>query len=115
MTNVKIGDIVDMCDDSWCFGIEAGEFSTSCDWGKGSRNNLTVIETGLRAMRDATDDRSGEYTAVCDILVIDDNGNFWFTQSRFVELHKHTIVVDDKTIEISRESYIALKQSLRDD
>ena len=84
MRKLKVGDVVDIKDPSWSFGIKNGEYS--CGASDGRLDNLTVIGTGLNTMNHANDDRTGQYTAICDILVTDGGNGFWFTQERFCEV-----------------------------
>ena len=114
MRKLKVDDKVNIKDGSYAFGIENGRYtrSSNCD----KREGLAVISTGLKTMRDADEERSGEYTQVCDLLVTDNDGGYWFTQSRFVEPVDpiHTIVIDGAEIEISDKSFKALKKQLGD-
>ncbi len=110
MRELKIGDKVDIIDGSYVFGIRNGRYTASCNHQNGDREGLTVVDTGLKTMKDYTDKTTGESCAVCDILVTNNEGNYWFTQSSLVELCKHTIVIDGKKIEISGKSFEALKR-----
>lgn len=112
-----IGDKVNVEDGSYSFGVYSGRFSSSVPYGGNGelRKNLTVVETNLSAMRDATGDRTGEYFAVNDLLITDGKGNFWFTQSRFCEPVDKEIEIryfsdgEDITDEISEETKRNLK------
>lgn len=100
----KPGDKVKVRDRSYNFGIDCGEYSTSIGHG-----NLTVVATGLTAMRGGHR-LFGEYTQVCDLLVTDGNGGFWFTQTRFCEAVDKKIEIryfcddEDVTDQISDET-----------
>lgn len=115
MENLKVGDVVNMRDGSWSFGIKNGNYSSYCPSNKvGDRKNLRIVETGLDTMKHSGDNRSGEYCAICDILVTNDNGGFWFTQSRFLTLvnKKHIIVIDGKEVEIDDKTFQAIKKAM---
>ncbi len=85
MRKLKVGDVVNMNDGSYCFGVQHGGYSRNCDNTNGDRERLTVVETGLKAMANCDDDQVGQWCAVCDILVSGHNG-LWFTQSALVSL-----------------------------
>jgi hypothetical protein len=89
---MNVGDKVNINDGSWGFGVRDGQYchSTSCG---NNRKNLTVVAVGLYAMKDNTDNRHGEFSAVNDIAVTDGHGSVWFTQSRFCELVDREIEV----------------------
>lgn len=112
MRELKVGDKVDMHDGSYCFGINNGRYVTNCPVGTGDRQGLEVVEIELDTMEKANGNRSGPYTSVCDILVTNNKGGFWFTQSRLASLCKHTITIDGKDINVSAESYENLKRTL---
>ena len=122
MNKFKKGDKVNIYDGSYVFGIKNGGYSTYCDSRNDNRKNLTVVETGLSVVELRYKDSkyndechlSGPYSAVNDLLVTDNNGSFWFTQSRFcnpVEPNHH-IVIDGKTIVLSHKSFLALREQL---
>ena len=90
---MKIGDKVNITDGSYGFGIWDGELISYLPNRNDDRDNLTVVRTGLCAMREANGTRHGEFTQVNDVLVTDGNGNFWFTQTRFCELVNKEIEV----------------------
>jgi len=116
----KKGDKVDIRDGSWIFGIQDGEYKEHCNNRDGSRENLTVIETDLSVARlegifGDKNDLSGEFSAVNDLLVTDNKGSFWFTQSRFCKPAEptHTLVIEGVgTITLSHKQYLALKKQL---
>lgn len=122
MKKFKKGDKVNIHDGSYTFGIKGREYSIWCNNEDGSRNNLTVIETGLSVVELKFKDSiygdsanlSGPYCAVNDLLVTDNNGNFWFTQSRFCNPAEpnHNIIIDGKTVILSHKSFLALKEQL---
>lgn len=114
MQKLKIGDRIYVNDGSYSFGIKNGQYSRLI----GDRNNVPrqqyiIIKTGLRAMRDINKINSGEYTTVCDILITDGDGDFFFTQEKFVKLveFEHIVVFNgDEPITISHKSYQELKK-----
>lgn len=106
---LQVGDKVDMHDGSYCFGIKDGGYTSYCDR-ETDRKSLTVVQINLSTMECADGTRNGDYTQVCDILVTNNNGDFWFTQSRFVKPAAHTITIDGKDIVISDESFANLKK-----
>ncbi len=111
MKELKVEDRITIRDNSYCFGIEHGCYSTCC-----SGRTLRVIKTYLATMKKAYGSRGGEYTQINDLLVTDDAGNFWFTQSRFAESieRKHTIDIDGKQVVLSHQSFENLKKQLLD-
>lgn len=113
MRDLKVGDKVDMFDGSYAFGVNKEQYSTNCNARNGDRDGLTVVRTGLRVSGQAYESTSGASTRVCDVLVTNSEGGFWFTQSRFLKLcNEHTITIDDQEITISDKSYQELKRSL---
>ena len=120
MNKFKKGDKVNITDGSYCFGIKNGEYSNYCNCFDGSRKNLTVIETGLcvaktKGILEGTNDLSGEFSAVNDLLVTDNRGSFWFTQSRFCQPVEtsHRVVLDGfGTITLTHKQYLSLKEQL---
>ncbi|HDY88364.1 MAG TPA: hypothetical protein ENH82_09675 [bacterium] len=110
MRKLKTGDKIDITDGSYVFGICNGQYSEHCNHQNGDREGLTVIAVDLHAMADCREPTSGEFSNVCDILATDNEGNYWFIRSDFVQLCNHTITIDGKKIEISGKSYEALKK-----
>ena len=116
MNKFKKGDKVNIHDGSYCFGIQNGEYSGNCNHQDGSRKNLTVVKTNLRVVclgsTSWPNELSGRFTAVDDLLVTNNNGSFWFTQSRFCNLIEptHHIVIDGHGIVLSHKSFLALKE-----
>lgn len=108
--NLKVGDQVDMHDGSYCFGIKDDKYTTNCSGIE--RKGLTVIEIGLNTMKMANGTREGDHTQVCDILVTDNKGGFWFTQTRFMKPPTFIITIGGKDIVISAESFASLKKQL---
>ena len=109
----KKGDKVNIVDGSYSFGYDGKEkrferFGCGGNTGK----TFTVESTDHRAMRDIHEDRGGQYTAVCDTLVSCDDGSFYYTQQRFLRPAKRVIVIDERRIEISQESFDSLKRQL---
>ena len=84
----KKGDKVTVHDCSYSFGInkEKYPYGLSTEWG----NVLQVVETNL-AVADIKYrsppqlDLNDDYCIVCDTLVTNGKGGFWFTQSRFLK------------------------------
>lgn len=119
MNKFKKGDKVDIRDGSYTFGIKNGEYISHCSGFDGSRNNLMVVEIGLSVLK-LNDYKWNEQngfsgiSVVNDLLVTDNNGSFWFTQSRFCDPTEpnHTIVIDDKTVILSHKSFLALREQL---
>ena len=114
----KVGDKVNVLDGSYSFGIEDGRYSHWCHDHNGNRNGLIVVETGLSAMAKEFGNRSGPDTWVCNILVKNDRGGFWFTQERYCVLAEKKITVryfdendKDVTDKISDETKKNLQQS----
>jgi len=80
----KVGDRVNVYDGSWSFGIYNGKYC-GCMPHKPFeiRQNLLVIETNLSVMENANGGRQGQYSEICDLLITDEGGNFWFIRSEF--------------------------------
>lgn len=109
---LKIGDKIRIFDTSYSFGIREGEYSEPMYSLK--KEILTVIATGLFVARKPLSGKFGDKCTIADILVTDNNGNYWFIQSERVKRisPEHTITIDDKEITISDESFQALKKQL---
>lgn len=112
---MKIGDKVNVIDVSYSFGICDGKyFKYGLPFGH--RSNLTIIETGLFIMETAGGETTGKFRQQNDLLVTDEKGNFWFTQSRFCKLVNKEIEIryfcdgEDVTDSISDET----KRNLKD-
>ncbi len=105
---LKVGDIVDIHDGSYSFGIRNGVY----DIGTVCGTHRRIIQNRLKVMKDAYGSKNGEYCTICDLFVTDDKGGFWFTRSKYAVLHTHVIVIDGKNIEISHESFENLKKQL---
>lgn len=90
---MKKGDKVNVKDGSYGFGIQNGQYCTWLNNQDNSRKNLTVVETGLSVMKQAGKISYGEFRQQNDLLVTDEQGNFWFAQSRFCELVNKEIEV----------------------
>lgn len=119
MNKFKKGDKINIFNGSWVFGIQDGKYHNHINNYDGGRKNLTVIETDLsvvklKGMLGVKNHLSGEFSAVNDLLVTDNKGSFWFTQSRFCRLAEpnHTINIDGKEIVLSHKSYLALREQL---
>lgn len=85
----KKGDKVTFHDCSYSFGISGGEYSFGLrrEW----KNVLQVVETDLavadikyRSKPYLELNRDYDYCIVCDTLVTNSKGGFWFTQARFL-------------------------------
>lgn len=108
---LKIGDRVKISDWSYAFGIRNGKFDTH-NYGQG-RTILTVIQIDLRVAENGNQLMSNGQPAIADILVTDSEGGFWFVTSYLTSCISHTVIFDGgKAIEISDESYQALKNQL---
>ncbi len=119
MRKLQVGDKVNMYDGSYCFGIQHGRFTTWCSHANGEREGLLVADTDLEVLGEADDLTAskigGEFNEVCDILVTNNNGGYWFTQSRLVRLCEleHTVSFDGgDVVTISDQSYQALRKAL---
>lgn len=119
----KKGDKVNIIDGSYIIGIQNGEYKEYCNRCNGDRNNLTIVKTGLSVVRPirgnytytlGRNNLDGQFTAVNDLLVTDNKGAFWFTQSRFCVASepKHTIIIDGKTVILSHKSYLSMRAQL---
>ena len=111
MRDLKVGDRVDMHDGSFVFGICDGEYSTYCSSFNSDRDGLTVVKTGLRTIENVKY-VDNKVSHICDILVKNNHGNYWFVASSQCRLSCHTIEIDGKTIELSGASFEALKKQL---
>ena len=113
---LKVNDIVNMEDGSYCFGIREGEFVTDCSNGYSrrpdERQKLRVVTVGINEVAVKSGIRDKQYDEIPDILVTNDKGDFWFTQSCFVKLVSHSIEIDGKRIELSEQSFENLKKQL---
>ena len=105
---MKVGDKIKIRDYSYGFGVYGGKF---CSTGYIKfAGVLTVIRTGLYAMKNADGTTHGEFYQQNDLLVTDGKGNFWFVQSRFCELVDKEVKVryicdgKDVTSSISEET-----------
>lgn len=78
--NFKVGDKVDLTDNSWSFGFRDGKFEYDTP-----HKDLRIIKTNIRATIHPDDPyREGEeYCKINDLLVRDKYSNPWFVQSRF--------------------------------
>lgn len=114
MEKFKKGDKVNIRDGSYIFGIQNGEYSEYCNNRDKSRKNLTVIRIGLTVLCKLDRDMTGTFSVVNDMLVTDNYGDYWFTQSRFCNPAEsnHTIIIDGKSITLSHKSFLALKEQL---
>ncbi len=111
MKRVNVGDIVTVVDGSYAFGVENGKFSGCISNLTRARNNLTVVLVGLKVMRDP----SGVVSSVCDTLVTNGKGGYWFVRSDLCRVESsdhHTIIIDGKAIELSQQSFDNLKEQL---
>lgn len=77
---LKVGNKVNMFDRSWAFGIRNGEYTSYVPM-----KNLIIVKTHLDVMEHVDGDRTGQYSEICDLLVMDDNG-YYFVPSRFCKL-----------------------------
>lgn len=78
--NFKVGDEINVTDDSWNFGINRGKYSICIP----VMTPMTIIRTGLQVMANAPNGCSnGDYYEINDLMVTDREGSFFFTQSRF--------------------------------
>ena len=108
----NVGDQIRVYDGSWSFGIVEGKIANMCF--TKSYAPCIVVNNNLCVMKNGEGTRRGRFEEKCDLLVVDKNGNFWFTQSRLSEKYVliHSIIVDDKTVNISNELYQALKKAI---
>ena len=93
---IKVNDVVNLIDGHYAFGIRNGRYvSGDRHWGGGDGEsnilkNMTVIEIGISVMKLGSKhisfNRSTDDSQVCDLLVTDNNGSFWFVASRHVEI-----------------------------
>lgn len=110
--SMKIGDKVTMRDGSYSFGIQDGQYGSIHGI---DERVLAIVQTGLHVMRDYRGRTSGTFNTICDLLITDGEGNFFFAQSRSVEPVAKKIEVryycegDDVTNRISDET----KRNLR--
>ena len=111
---LKIGDKIRMNDRSYAFGVKDGKYSEFPR--HKDKGPFTVVEVDLLVARKSSvrEEELGHPATVSDILLTDDNGGFWFVPSNYTELiiPKHTIIIDGNPIEISDESFEALKKQL---
>ena len=121
MRGLRIGDKVKVRDGSYNFGIAKGKYTEHLDnlySMYGDAAELEVIATGLSVatqVLSAHFKTDGLYCQVNDTLVADGNGNYWFTQERFLKLvTTHAITIDGKTIKLSDKSFENLKKQLTD-
>lgn len=117
MRKFQVGDVVNMHDGSYCFGIQNGKYVMNCGGyvrGFDDREGLIVVDTDLDVMQHAEGRRTGPYTEVNDLLVTNGKGGYWFTQSGFVRLAKpkRTLTLDTgEKVTISDESYQELRKN----
>lgn len=111
---LKVGDKVNVEDVSWSFGIYKGRYSPRMPYGK-QGEVFIVIQTGLDVMKDSDGARTGSLFEQCDLLVTDEHGGYWFTQSENCKLVNKEIEVryfsdgKDVTDRISDETKRNLK------
>ena len=72
---------------------------------------MRVVDIGFSVMKNVEAKSFGEFTTVCDILVTNDRGGFWFTQSRFADLVKEEKMV---TVDGKEYSEVTLKKALQE-
>lgn len=107
---LKAGDKVDMFDRSWAFGIENGEYTSYVPM-----KNLIIVQINLNVMEDASGQNSGQFSEVCDLLVTNGIGDFYFVPSRFCKPVNKKIEIryfsdgKDMTDQISDETKRNLK------
>ncbi len=113
---LKVGDRIRMFDGSYAFGIKNGRYSLLHF--PEIKQIFTVVEINLLTARRSEVEREelGHPVTVADILITDSMEGFWFVPSRFAKRipPKNTITIDGNSVEISDESFEALrKQFLR--
>jgi hypothetical protein len=102
MQSLKVGDRVNVMDNSYSFGIRDGKYEGLISRENGDCYNLKVVTVGLKVGRKGVD--------VAEILVTDGKGNYWFVKERMCQIvPKHTIFIDDQPVELSDESYARMK------
>ncbi len=117
-TRIAVGDKVKITDRSWIFGIDTKKGKRiDAPWPLDENVWLEVLETGIKAVEPCYSGKQSPSHAECDLLVTDGDSCFYFVPSHIIEKVqslKHTITIDDKRIEISHESFMALKSQLMD-
>lgn len=109
---IKKGEIVVVMDNSYNFGVQHDSYrGTHGVFG----DPLRVVEIGLSVMKDPLrNSTTGEFCAICDLLVTDERGGFWFVSSRLVKQTKKKIEVrfvcdgEDVTDDMSEETKKAI-------
>ena len=87
MRDLIVGDIVSIVDGSYVFGIRKGEYSEQCGFCNGDRNGLRVVALGINVMSWGPDGcRTGRPSRLCNTLVTDGHGSFWFAPDRGLRL-----------------------------
>ena len=104
---MKKGDVVQASQSSFSFGMANGDYSNTVP----IYTPLAVVALDKSTRRDCYISRN-DPECICDALVTDEKGNFWFVPSRYLVPKLHTITIAGKDIEISHESYLNMKKQL---
>jgi len=110
---MKKGDRVVIRDGSWTQSVMDGRLvRESLNYGPAQGRHYAVVETGCRFPLDSRWAPQPEAYRNNTVIQDVENGKVVFIHDRFLRPATHIIVIDGKTIEVSDESFKALKQSL---
>ena len=111
---MKKGDrVVIIRDGSWTQSVMDGRLvRESLNYGPAQGRHYAVVETGCRFPLDSRWAPQPEAYRNNTVIQDVENGKVVFIHDRFLRPATHIIVIDGKTIEVSDESFKALKQSL---
>lgn len=113
MLKLKVGDRVEITDWSYAFGIKDGKFNEHFYSHPAGGKPLIVVKVDLKVTGNANQRMSSGKLVITDLLITDNDGNFWFVTSFLTERISHTVTFDGgEVIEISDESFEALKRTL---
>lgn len=110
MNKFKKGDKVTIHDFSYSVSVENGKLNNNFHaFHPRCRDKFTVVETDCVFPR--TSDHSGTN---CNNIVIQSvsTGLVVFIEERFLQSVVYTIVIDGKTVILSHESFLALREQL---
>ena len=109
--NLTVGELVTIRDYSWALRLGLDKCSNAGCFEPNAYQKFKVLVVGCKM---PTNFMWGEQYFADTIVMGQDDNIVWLVCSRFVKKCKptHKITIDNKTIEISDESYKELKKSL---
>ena len=106
----KIGDKVNITDRSYTFGFADSELSLK-EPPHSRMKNLVVVASGLNVVRSTIESKRSS-SNMCDVIVKDGKGGWWFVPSDQLQHATHTVSFDGETaVTLSNESFQNLKKA----